>query len=171
MASLIPRIVFDTLAAKELSRAPIGDSRTTFFPSMGGHCAGISRPADPWFSGSTSWNRQRLACSPGHHTRMLSVRGFPWLSAASVAFRSRCSAPIRTSVSAELAYTKVIFSGRNVTELLTNESARQGSGFVRPPALDSVSSFQLSRTEQTEVKCIDGSVWTGTRPGASLAMD
>jgi hypothetical protein len=65
---------------------------------------------------------------------------------------------------------QVIFSDRNVTEILTVESARQGTGFVRSPALDSVSSFQLSRSEQTEVKCFDGSVWTGTRPGAGLAM-
>jgi hypothetical protein len=73
-------------------------------------------------------------------------------------------------VSAELVYTKVIFGGRNVTEILTIESALQGSVFVRPPALDSVSSFQLNRTEQTEVKCFDGSVWTGTPPSAGLAM-
>jgi hypothetical protein len=34
MASFIPQIDFVTLAAKELSRAPIGESRTTFFPQV-----------------------------------------------------------------------------------------------------------------------------------------
>ena len=46
MASFILQIDFVTLAAKELSRAAIGECRTTFFsPSVGGHCAGISRLA------------------------------------------------------------------------------------------------------------------------------
>jgi len=46
MVSFIPQIDFVTLAARELSHAPIGESRTTFPPPIvGGHCAGISRLA------------------------------------------------------------------------------------------------------------------------------